>query len=146
MTSELCPIKSLEYIEVDKWHGSLRMNLDEEVGSISIFKVLDCDILKAEDYGGVFGEMRELARFLENGHADWEPSLGRMMYIPKLLVKPEFRGIGLGLYLIDEACRKISDLDSLTVIYSGSLDDSGEPNKEGAEWLEVRRKLREYYG
>ena len=70
---------------------------------------------------------------------------GTKLYISKAIVKPEFRGLGLGLYMIDEACRKINDGMSLTIICPSPLDEDGRPLGCGREQSGAIKKLRGHY-
>jgi len=68
---------------------------------------------------------------------------GTMIYINHVKVKEDFRGLGLGLYMVDEACRKINGRMSLTILRPAPISSSGLAPKERKRAI---RKLRAYYG
>jgi hypothetical protein len=78
---------------------------------------------------------------------------------PKLLISsvevlPIYAGIGLGLYMVDTACRKINDEDSLTVVACTTSSDSGggmntntkKSDGEIEASLRQRDRMRAYFG
>jgi ribosomal protein S18 acetylase RimI-like enzyme len=165
MESSLDSRRSLEDAGIDSWYGTLSFyscddDKDLSIGRIKAYKIAGCGILSQDDYNYVFDchsdELAEFATLFDefdgfkedivNEVGDrYEICQGTKLYVTKLLIQPEYRGLGLGLYMIDEACRKINDSISLTVLCPASLDNEGHPNKLGDEWMAAHRKLKAYY-
>ena len=166
MTSSLDSRTSMEDIGVDRWYGKLKyhsMEDDKTIGRIECtkldlrgsvrpsdwFEVFDChsDELQAL-HSEAFDEDEIRYDNITNDVGDAsEISQGTKLYIDRIIITDSaFRGLGLGLFMLDEADRKINDRMSLCILCPASVDQDGQADKLDKEWKEAHQKLRKYYG
>lgn len=121
---------------VDRWDGELKFRPkggeERKVGTIMMYKI--GKEVDPKDYFTVFDnwcpgrQIQEFANMFgrKNGsfHDEVDNEVGKpceifqcsKLYIEHVEVVKEFRGLGLGLYMVDEACRKINNPFGLTVL------------------------------
>lgn len=166
MASAMDSRTSIEERSVDFWHGDLRWTCGPDgsktVGFIDCIKI--ASDVSSEEYSYVFdchsadllelsrlfdedGELREEVRNDVGGHITISEST--TLYIDHVQIDKEFRGLGLGLFLVDEADRKINDDQALVVLSPVPMDstrDSEEEEPMSADEAKAAvQKLRKYF-
>lgn len=162
MTSSLSDRDYIEDAYVDYWYGNLLFHdfflggncQAKKIGTIELIKVdrkLDVqdykDVLgyhsgELEAFADLFDADGELCEGVRNDVGD-EWDLGSMLYVKRILVDKEYRGLGLGLFLVDEACRKINCYESLTFLIACPTEKLNVDDDDSQQ--ESIRRLRAYY-
>lgn len=126
---------------VDHWYGDLLVLLDDnsdndndpgtrkKIGTIEIIKI--DRRLDPQDYACAFdGMSATLTAFaglfdaetgmmlpgVRNHVGNLWSGRGTILCVRDIQLDPQFRGLGLGLYMVDEACRKIDSSDTLGLV------------------------------
>lgn len=162
MQSSLDNRSSLEDGAIDFWRGDLLWSdasvQDKIIGGIDCVKigsgdlsptdypyVFDCHSADLATFSRVFDEYGDIPTDVRNEVGEGtEISQGTKLYVDRVEVDEEFRGLGLGLYLVDEADLKINDVMSLIVLCPAPLNRRGIDMSE-AERKTAVQKLRTYY-
>ena len=130
-----------------------------DFGLGSFFEVLDPITEELSDVGSLLDALENndgKDNFInEVGDSD-EILQGSKVYVDKIIVYKEYRGFGLGLFLLDSAVKVINDHMSLTLINPYPLqyeditiqDDDSRPHEypgKGTSLKADRQKISDYY-
>lgn len=163
LSSTLAGLNSWYDCRVGRWKGTLKHNV-KAIGFIECYKIYLLNLSRDQVFEMCDATSADLARFAEQvldggdiredgitnevGGALEIGQSSTILYIDKIFVEPFYRGLGFGLLMADDACRRINHEMSLTVVCPAvdtRTEHSGQ-SLASSERRQIERKLRDYYG
>ncbi len=164
MTSRVSSRQRLEERCIDQFTGTLMLG-GRRVGAITVAKIspellnrslpLHTATKILESHSEELGELAQIfdlsrgqllssVRCEVGNRAEISPGPGcACIYIISVEVDRSCRGLGLGLLMVDDACAKIADARSLTILRPAPLADDSQSSSSVTRGA---NKLRRYYG